>query len=284
MLELGRVTAVHPESHSIDVTLINDGRNLSGVRVLSPTASGNTGLNDLPQCSVDSSADKPFDAPIGIREMFAAVAFFSGLPICVGFMFPNVSQLLFPDPNLKVDRHASDVYETIDGAGNYEFFHPSGTYIRIGETSAHKDLTGTDFDARWKIENNTARAPHVHIEVKNGGATKAVINIDPSGNITESNVGNLTAAVGGHIAVTAGGTASVTSTGNMTLAAPQITLNAPAIVLNGALTQGMGGNAGACTMLGPVTVTNDVTAGGKSLIHHIHSNVQNGPSNSGQPV
>jgi hypothetical protein len=283
MLELGRVTAVHPESHSVDVTLVNDRRRLSGVRVLSPTASGNTGFYDLPQCSVDASVGRPAAEPIGEREMFAAIAFFSGIPICVGFMFPNTSQLLFSDRNRKIERHASDVYQTIDGDGNYEFCHPSGTYLRIGETSAHEDLTGKDFDGRWAITKNTGRAPHVHLEVRNGGATVAVIDIDPSGNVSESNAGNLTAGAGGNISATAGGnlsatvggTASISSSGAMTITAPTITLNGQTII-NGALSQGKGAAGGACTMLGPLMVAGDVTAGGKSLEHHTHPDPQGG--------
>ena len=46
----------------------------------------------------------------------------------------------------------------------------------------------------------------------------------------------------------------------------------------------MGANGGACTMLGPVTVTNDVTAGGISLKTHKHTGVQSGGSQTGTPV
>lgn len=284
MLDLGRVTAVHPDGHSVDVMIIDGGRPLSGVRVMSLNASGNSGLNDLPQCSVNSSVDKPASESIGEREMVAVIGYFSGLPICLGFLFPSVSQMLFADPNRKVDRHASDVYETIDGNGNYEWYHPSGTFLRVAESSAHEDLTGKDFDGKWKITKNTGRAPHVHLEVKNAGSTVAVLDIDPSGNVTESNVGNLSASVGENLSATVSGTASLTSGGAMSLTAPSITMNAPDIVLNGKLTQGRGSNGGECVMLGPLNVTNDVTAGGISLMHHKNSGVVPGGGLSGEPV
>ena len=63
-----------------------------------------------------------------------------------------------------------------------------------------------------------------------------------------------------------------------------ITLNAPNIVFNGAVVQGKGSNGGDMQLQGPVTVVDDVVAGGKSLIHHVHSGVQSGLSNTGQPV
>jgi hypothetical protein len=52
-----------------------------------------------------------------------------------------------------------------------------------------------------------------------------------------------------------------------------ITINAPTITLNGQVV----GNQGA-------QFQNDVTAGGKSAMHHLHSGVQSGGANTGPPV
>lgn len=65
--------------------------------------------------------------------------------------------------------------------------------------------------------------------------------------------------------------------------ATTMTINA-ATIINGTLSQGMGTSGGTATMLGPITVTNDVTAGGKSLENHVHSGVQPGSGNTGKPV
>jgi phage baseplate assembly protein V len=67
----------------------------------------------------------------------------------------------------------------------------------------------------------------------------------------------------------------------ITLAAPTVEVDAPAIVLNGALQQGQGSNAGNATMGGTLTVTTDVVGGGKSLKGHTHSDPQGG--NTGPP-
>lgn len=72
-------------------------------------------------------------------------------------------------------------------------------------------------------------------------------------------------------------TVSVTATAS-------IDLNAPTITLNGAVVQGKGGNGGDMQLQGPMMVVNDVTSGGKSLQHHVHSGVQAGGGNTGQPV
>lgn len=61
-----------------------------------------------------------------------------------------------------------------------------------------------------------------------------------------------------------------------------LTINAPVVTLNAALAQGapMGGGSATSTLIGPLNVTNDVTAGGKSLKTHTHPN---GTPNTGAP-
>ncbi|KAB0542873.1 translation initiation factor IF-2, partial [Pantoea stewartii subsp. stewartii] len=44
-----------------------------------------------------------------------------------------------------------------------------------------------------------------------------------------------------------------------------------------------GSGGGTATMNGPVTVNNDVTAGGKSLTGHTHGGVQSGSGHTGAP-
>lgn len=83
---------------------------------------------------------------------------------------------------------------------------------------------------------------------------------------------------------------NVTTTGKLTASALGGTeINSPEIVLNGNVTingnlaQGMGTSGGTATMQGPVKVTNDVTAGGKSLMGHTHGGVQTGSGSTGKP-
>ena len=83
---------------------------------------------------------------------------------------------------------------------------------------------------------------------------------------------------------------NVTTTGKLTASALGGTeINSPEIVLNGNVTingnlaQGMGEGGGTATMLGPVNVTNDVTAGGISLGTHKHGGVETGSGSTGEP-
>lgn len=84
------------------------------------------------------------------------------------------------------------------------------------------------------------------------------------------------------IELAAGGDITATTAGSATINAPEIILNGN-VTINGNLSQGMGDSGGAATMLGPVTVTNDVTAGGKSLMTHTHGGVETGSGNTGEP-
>jgi hypothetical protein len=68
-----------------------------------------------------------------------------------------------------------------------------------------------------------------------------------------------------------------------------VTITAPAglvingnVQINGAISQGApaGGGPAASSLIGPLVVTQDVTAGGKSLKTHTHPN---GSPNTGQP-
>lgn len=285
MLSLARVVASHPESHAVDIVFMDDGRRVAGVQVMAGVAGGNLGFTDLPSPDLTTPGDPYATGNTGTRDIYAVVSFLRGAPLVLGFLFPQVAQCLFSDKDRMIYRHASDVYVTIDKDGNTEVSHPSGTFLRIGTDPAHEDLTGKDYDQRWAINKNTDKAVHVHLQVANAGSVVASLAVDPSGNVVESNVGNLSATVGGNVTANVTGTTTVTSGGNITLNAPTVTLNAPSgIVLNGPLTQGKGSNGGACTMQGPLTVTNDVTAGGISLMTHKHTGVQPGGGQTGTPV
>lgn len=84
------------------------------------------------------------------------------------------------------------------------------------------------------------------------------------------------------IELSAGGDITATTAGNATINAPEIILNGN-VTINGNLSQGMGESGGSATMHGPVTVTNDVTAGGKSLMTHTHGGVEHGNDSTGEP-
>ena len=212
-LRLGKVVAIHPESHTIDVLILSNRMRLVDVPVLAAGASVNTGLNDLP---IPTPSDDLW-APVSLdRDVYAVIAMLMPRGVCLGFLYPEVSQMMF-EAGRRVQRHGSDVYTSVDDLGNVEVHHPSGTYLRIATDPAHEDLTGKDADALWAIKRNTDQPVHVQLQVKNAGVVKATVNIDPNGNV----------------ALTCAGTYAVNATGAMTLHSDaSIALTAPTIDFN----------------------------------------------------
>lgn len=176
MLKLARVVNVHPESHSVDLVVMDDNRRFSGVKVLAGSAGGDFGISGL---AVPTNTG--YDARnSGKRDIYAVIDWMGFTPVVLGFLHPEVSQVLFRDKERMVYRHPSDVYLTVDGEGNTELHHPSGAFVRLGTSPAHEDLSGKDVDGVWAISRNTDKAVHIRIEQAGGGA---YVDIDPAGNV-----------------------------------------------------------------------------------------------------
>lgn len=82
--------------------------------------------------------------------------------------------------------------------------------------------------------------------------------------------------------VTTPGKLTASAQGGTEINSPEIVLNGN-VTINGNLSQGMGDGGGTATMLGPVSVTNDVKAGGISLQTHKHGGVETGGGQTGGP-
>jgi phage baseplate assembly protein gpV len=261
-LTLGVVVAVHPEGNSIDVVDSETGGWLGNVQVMSPVGSSNTGHMDLPDIGL----------PVGIsqwdltqapgRYVQALLTHVRGMPICVGFLMPQVTAMTFQRSNFRVHRHASDVYETTNAQGDHEWSHPSGSMMRWGQSPAHEDLAGKDFDGQWAITQNKGSAPYLNIVVANAGSPVATLQFDPQGNVTLTHKGNLTVNTSGNAAVTVGGTTALDSTGDVTITAPQTTVEGP-LTVTGPLVFQSGASGTAGSGGGPaMSITGDVHSTG----------------------
>lgn len=209
-LRLAKVTGIAPGGYSVDLLFLDDGSRVPSVQVVSPSAATDAGYNFL--IAPDTGVDQWSATDSNTRDLTAVVGFMQGFPVVLGFLYPQVCQMLFDRQNFEVKRHPSDVYTAIDDDGNVEVFHPSGTYLRIGETPDHEDLTGQDIDGIWKISKNTEKAVHVNLTVKSAGTTKATVSIDPSGNISAMAAGNINLTAAGDIVLNAGGNVDINGT------------------------------------------------------------------------
>jgi hypothetical protein len=228
MIKMARIVKSHSQSHAVDLVMMADGRRYSGVQVLASVAGGDVGSVDLPEPTV-TDPNKPFESGnTGKRDMYAAVSFMGDIPMVMGFIHPQVSQTLFGDElgkNRKMYRHASDVSYTIDGQGNTELHHPSGTYIRIGTTPESEDLAGKDYDKIWEKNKNTDTKVHIALGVGNGGESKMSLSIDPDGNVTIATKGTVSIASKGDMTLASEGKMTLTAGGDFKVTAAKIDLN-----------------------------------------------------------
>lgn len=179
-LRLAKVVKVHHEHRAVDLVLLDNGWQLSGVQVMAPTASTCTGALDLPEPIIEGEKWDPvlYDQ----RDLIAVVAETEGMAIVLGFLLPTVSEMVFEEPNRYVHRHVSDFYETIDDTANMDLVHPSDAYIRIGGGEDPANLAGADYDKRWALHRNTGKS--VTITIRNRSGSECFIRLDPSGDIT----------------------------------------------------------------------------------------------------
>lgn len=246
---IGIVVAVHPTDHSVDLVMADDGSRLVGVQVTTPNGSTRSGTVDLPE--ITPSGDKwDIRKPTG-QDMKAIVSFVGTNPVVTGFLYPQVNQMLMKDGKARRYRHQSDVETLIDGDGNIQVTHPSGTYIRIGEAVAVDTLAGKHADTS-STDRNTAKQVSVHIAMAGGKAT-------------------LTFAPDGSVSLVTKSTVNVKADGQVKIEAPSVLLDAAETKLTGNL-----------EVLGTTTLK-DVTSNAKDVgSTHTHLN-SGGPGTGGIP-
>lgn len=174
----GIVVAVHPEDHSVDLVMADDGSRLVGVQVQTSSGSARTGMVDLPE--VPDSKDKWDITKRNGQDMHALVSFVGRNPVVTGFLYPQINQMLLKDGKTMRYRHQSDVQMAIDGDGNMQVTHPSGTYFRIGENPDADDMAGKFADGS-AVDRNTGKKVSVRIYMAGGNA---VMTISPEGEVT----------------------------------------------------------------------------------------------------
>lgn len=301
-LRFGIVVEAHPQDHSVDVIMTDDFSRMAGVQVLSYNGGPDVGTADLFCPAVKSGDDKWSMARRTALDLKAAIIFGGSMPVVVGFLYPQIGQMTFPDANRRVQRHSSDVYSTVDSSGNMEVAFPNGTFFRVGTSPDHEDLTGKDFDKKWAIKKNTSAATHVRLVVGNAGAVKADIHIAPNGDLTGTfqgkgditTVGDLTITAP-HVTVNASEAATINTKTATLNASTKVELSTPLVhcttnltvdgnaLVKGSLTyqggmSGSGGTGSTATIIGNVAITGgNVTADGIGLKTHHHVE-HDGPS------
>lgn len=284
MLEMAQVVEVHPESNSVDVVMMRTGRRIPGCQVLAPSAGTTFGLSGLTM--PDITGDKYEAIRSGTQDIYALVAIVGTVPLVLGFLYPQVSEMLFEERDREIDRHVSDVYKTINKDGDFEFYHPSGAFVRIAVDTDHEDLTGKDYDKKWKISRNTDKLVDMRVEITNANGFQSSLLMTKDGNVeltTTSDVivtagANVSVNAQGNVVVSAAGDASVSADGNITVeAGGDIGLSAGGELNVSASSM----NVAADVAISGGSVTHDGKDIGKS---HKHAGVTAGGAQTGVPV
>lgn len=178
-LRQGYVVDTHPEDNSVDLVMVDDGTRMVGVQILTVDGSTRSGATGIPK--VLPKGDKWNITQATGQDQIAIVGFVRGHPVVVGFLLPQINQITFADKDRSIRRHTSDVYATVTGTGDVEFYHPSGAYIRIAEAIEHEDLTNKNFDKSFVIDRNKSRQPHIFVSTKDGTCK---LDMAPDGTVT----------------------------------------------------------------------------------------------------
>jgi phage baseplate assembly protein gpV len=241
-----RVAATHPEDNSLDLVIINTGGRLAGVQLMTQDGSTRSGTVNLPEVA------EPSDGKWGMQstedDLIAVVDYVDGQPIVTGFIMPQVNQMTFKDKRLKVQRHQSDFYHSIDGDGNAQWVHPSGTYFRIGEAADLDNLKGKDADGGFDASRNSGKKVSVRIGMGGGFC-------------------DLTISPDGAVRLVTKATVDIEAEGKITAKAPEVLFDTPL-----------------AHFTGRVTSDGDMVAGTVSQQNHVHDAVRSGPDTSGKPV
>lgn len=236
-LFIGRVIKVHQRDNSLDIQLVYDGSRLTAVPLMVSVMTTSSGISDM-----HHPEGNDWDMPGSTtRDIYVVVSKTDGGYIALGYISPQVNQMMFNAVNFKVDRHASDVYSTINDGGDVELAHPSGSFVKIGAGfAAHEDLTGQDCDGLWSISRNTGSAAGLCVQICNAGEIKATLKIHPNGDVELDHKENLKISTEKYIIVNAGKDitinaardVSVTATRNMdVLSGGRLTVSAQIIEL-----------------------------------------------------
>lgn len=220
MARKGIVVATHPEDHSVDLVMVDNGERLIGVQVEAGSASSRSGSIDLPEAP--QRKDKWDITQETDQEIHAIVDYVGRTPTVRGFLFPQINQMLFKDPKMRFNRHQSDVMSYTDGDGNFGIMHPSGAFIQVGEKPEKPELASKNADASLKPDRNTGKKVFLRVALAGNVAELTMtpdgtctlklekdFDVEAQGNITMKAKGNMTLEAEGEFRAKAGGNAYI---------------------------------------------------------------------------
>jgi len=136
------------------------------------------------------------------------------------------------------------------------------------------------------LPSNLSALVFFPIASKNWSATddaNAVVIYGPNGVVLRDTGKTSKIVVAPSVITTTTATVTTTATSGETHTTPTFTINGN-LVINGTISQGSSGSGTSASLIGPLVVTNNVTAGGIDLETHKHTGVTTGGGTTGGPT
>src|SRR5437868_14691257 len=150
MLRQGIVVANHPEDHSVDLVMLDDGARMVGVQILTSNGSGRTGSFSM--SPVTREGEKWDITKITDQDQIAIVGFLNSYPVVLGFLYPQVNQINLMSDKASYFRHQSDVEVIVNEYGAMTIRHPGGLQIKIGVPGAPAEADAVVFSDPSEID------------------------------------------------------------------------------------------------------------------------------------
>lgn len=269
----GIVVATHPEDHSVDLVMVDNGQRLVGVQVMTSSGSSRSGTVDMP--AVPEKKNKWDITQETGQDMHAIVDYVGRTPVVTGFLYPQINQMLFKDPKMRFSRHQSDVMTSIDGDGNISLQHPGGAFIQIGEKPEKPDFASKNADSSLKPDRNTGKKVYLRVAL---AGNVAELTMTPDGTCTLKLEKDFELEAKGHANITCND-ATVKATEKITLDTPLVHCT-DALTVDGLLTYkgGLKGSGGSTTAViegnvrveGNIDATGTIMDEGGNSNHHSH--------------
>lgn len=180
-IRLARVTYVHPEAQRFEAIFLDTGDYVRDVQVMTPYGGTDFGYTTgVPFPDEEGHDPNMTENDPDVRHIVAVVACLQGMNICLGYLYPQITQMAFTrsDKNRLIERHPSDTYRTISNDGDMDLVHPGGAYIRMGEGESPDALDGRDYDGIWKIKRNKDKSVTITL-----ASREAQMRLTPDGRI-----------------------------------------------------------------------------------------------------
>lgn len=180
----GIVVAVHPQDHSVDLVMVDDGSRLIGVQVLTPNGSGRTGTFDMPTVPLREKGKWDITERTK-QDQIAMVGFMRKIPFVVGFLFPQINQMTFGNAGRRFFRHQSDVTVSIEDTGAIHVRHPGGFQFRVGTPENVRAGNDKNTDDNFELTKNLEQKTEVEFSIggRNGTTTKFSLFADKNGEL-----------------------------------------------------------------------------------------------------